>query len=309
LAYQAEAVFMRILVTGASGFLGRHVTAHLGRQRHEVLRLTRGPLDPVDPRLLHWDPSKAELDVRALQGLDAVIHLAGEGIADARWTEAYKQRLLDSRIQSTRLLVEALAGQAQKPKIFLAASAVGYYGDRGNEELSEASTPGQGFLPSLCSQWEAEAACAAELGMRVLHLRLGMVLGTDGGVLKKTLLPFKLGFGGRLGSGRQWMSWIAVSDAVRAVSFLLERPESSGIYNVVAPNPVTNAQYTQSLRRALSRPALLPIPGFALRAAFGEMADALLLAGQRAFPVRLKADGFTWELPYIGEALNGLLQA
>jgi uncharacterized protein (TIGR01777 family) len=300
---------MRILVTGASGFLGRHLTAQLGRQRHEVLRLTRGPLDPADPRLLHWDPSRAEVDARALQDLDAVIHLAGEGIADARWTEAYKQRLCDSRLQSTRLLVEALSAQRQKPKIFLAASAVGYYGDRGNEDLSEASTQGQGFLPALCAQWEAEAARAADLGMRVLHLRLGMVMGTDGGILKKTLLPFKLGFGGRLGSGLQWMSWIAMSDAVRAVSFLLERPAGTGVYNLAAPNPVTNAQYTQSLRRALSRPALLPIPGFALRAAFGEMADALLLAGQKAFPARLKAEGFTWELPYIGEALNRLLQA
>ena len=301
---------MRILVTGASGFLGRHLVAALGRQRHEVLRLTRGPLDPSDPRLLRWDPTRDSIDERAVQGLDAVIHLAGEGIADARWTEATKQRIRDSRILGTRLLLEALGAQAVKPKVFLAASAVGYYGDRGSEDLFESSPPGAGFLSSLCVDWEAETGRAADLGLRLAQMRLGMVLGPEGGVLQKTLLPFKLGLGGRLGSGRQWMSWIASSDVVRAMLFLLGRPGSSGVYNFCAPNPVTNAQYTQSLRRALNRPALVPVPRFALRLAFGrEMADTLLLAGQKVHPLRLKAEGFTWSMPYVGEALNRLLQA
>jgi uncharacterized protein (TIGR01777 family) len=300
---------MRILVTGSSGFLGRNLVAYLGRQRHEVLRLTRGSLDPADPRLLGWDPGKGSVDAEALKDLDAVIHLAGEGIADARWSEPVKRRLRESRVQATRFLVDALAAQSRKPKVFMAASAVGIYGDRGAEELTEAAPPGAGFLPGLCVEWESESSRASDLGARVLQLRFGMVLGADGGILKKTLLPFKLGLGGRLGSGRQWMSWIALSDLLRAVCFLLQRPESAGIYNLCAPNPVSNAQYTQSLRRALSRPAPFPIPGFVLRAAFGEMADALLLTGQKALPARLRAEGFTWELPYIGEALNRLIQA
>ncbi|HTB23377.1 MAG TPA: TIGR01777 family oxidoreductase [bacterium] len=299
---------MRILVTGASGFFGRQVVAALGRNRHEVLRLTRGSLDPADPRLLHWDPSKAQIDERAVQGLDAVIHLAGEGIADARWSDAYKQRLRDSRILGTRLLVDALAAQAAKPRVLLAASAVGYYGDRGSEELSESSRPGAGFLASLCVDWEAETARAAALGLRVVQMRLGVVLGLGGGVLKKTATPFKMGLGGKLGNGRQWMSWIAAPDAVRALLLFLERERCSGAYNLCSPNPVTNAQYTQSLRRAFNRPALMPVPAFVLRLAFGEMADSLLLASQKVLPLRLKGEGFTWGMPYVGEALNRLLQ-
>jgi len=299
---------MRVLVTGAAGFLGRHVVAALGRQRHEVLRLTRGSLDGADPRLVQWDPARGTVDPAALEGLDAVVHLAGEGIADARWSDAVKQRLRDSRIRGTRVLVDALAARERLPKVFLSASAVGYYGDRGSEDLSESSPAGTGFLPSLCQDWEAECARAGALGMRQAHLRLGTVLAPDGGVLQRTLLPFKLGAGGRLGNGRQWMSWIALPDAVGAVLHLLGREASAGAYNLTSPNPVTNSQYTQSLRRALSRPALIPVPAFALRLAFGEMADALLLSSQRALPVRLKAEGFRWQLPFIGEALNRLLQ-
>jgi uncharacterized protein len=300
---------MRILVTGASGFLGRRLVEALGRRRHEVLRLTRGPVDPSDPRLLRWDPARGQVDERALRGLDAVLHLAGEPIAGARWTEAVKRALLDSRVQSTRLLVDALGAQSRKPQVFLAASAVGWYGDRGDEELSEESAAGSGFLSSLCAQWEAESARAAGLGARLVQMRLGLVLGREGGLLKRSVLPFRLGLGGRLGSGRQWMSWIALADAVRAALFLLERPGCSGVYNLTAPTPVSNAQYTHSLRRALSRPALIPVPGFVLRAAFGEMADALLLSSQKVLPQRLRREGFTWDLPYIGEALNQMLQS
>ncbi len=298
---------MRILVTGATGFLGRHVVAALGRKRHEVLRLTRGPLDPSDPRLLSWDPQQGRLDPGALEGLDAVIHLAGEGIAGPKWSEAVKLRIEHSRIRATRLLVDSLAAARARPRVLLAASAVGYYGDRGDEELDESSAAGAGFLASLCGRWEAEAARAGDSGIRVLHLRFGVVLGPGGGVLGRMLPAFRLGLGGRLGSGRQWMSWISLPDAVRAALFLLESAEAAGPYNLCAPNPVTNRVLTQSLGRALSRPALLPVPAALLRAAFGEMADALLLSGQRAAPRRLREAGFDWEHPYIGEALNHLL--
>lgn len=298
---------MRILVTGASGFLGRRMVAELGRRRHAVLRLTRGPADPADPRLLSWDPAKGFPDEGALEGLDAVIHLAGEGIADRRWTEDHLMRVRESRIQGTRTLLDALARRQAKPKILLAASAVGIYGDRGEEDLPESARPGSGILASLCVDWEAEAARAHDFGLRVVHLRFGTVLAPDGGALRRMLLPFTLGLGGRLGSGKQWMSWISASDAVRAMIFLLERDASSGAYNLCAPNPVTNAQFTQSLRRALSRPALIPIPGFALRLFLGAMVDEVLLASQKAQPARLRAEGFTWGVPYIGEALNQLI--
>lgn len=298
---------MRVLVTGASGFLGRHLLAALARRRCEVVRLTRGPLDPSDPRLLRWDPERGQVDEAALRDLDAVVHLAGQGIADAKWSPAVRQRLRDSRVAATRLLVEAVAAQKRRPAVLLSASAVGYYGDRGNEELSESSLPGDGFLPELCREWESESlAAAGRWGCRVAVLRLGLVLGRDGGVLRRTLLPFRLGLGGRLGSGRQWVSWIALQDAVRAALFLLESPGASGAYNVCSPHPVTNRLYTQSLARAVGRPAVLPAPAFALRLAFGELADALLLASQRTLPIRLREAGFSWDLPYVGEALNHL---
>ncbi len=299
---------MRVLVTGASGFLGRHVVAELGKRRHEVLRLTRGPLDPADPRLKRWDPDQAWIDPEALTGLDAVIHLAGESIAGARWNEAVKARLLDSRVRGTKVLVDALASRSDRPKVLLAASAVGLYGERGDEDLDESSPAGAGFLAELCGRWESEAGRVTALGVREVRLRLGMVLGSEGGALRKMLPPFRLGLGGRLGSGRQWMSWIAMRDAVDATLFLMEREDASGPYNLCAPLPATNAQFTQSLGRALGRPARLPVPAFALRLAYGEMADALLLAGQKALPRRLKDAGFNWSQPYLGEALNHLVR-
>jgi hypothetical protein len=280
----------------------------LSRRRHEVLRLTRGATDPKDPRLLRWDPALGSLDPAALD-VDAVVHLAGEGIAQGRWNAAVKQRLRDSRVGPTRLLVAALAARPRPPKVFLAASAVGYYGDRGAADLDESSPQGADFLAGLCGEWERESLRAAEAGMRTVVARFGLILGPDGGVLRRLLLPFRLGLGGRLGSGRQWISWIAVDDAVRAVEQLLGDPGHAGVYNLTSPNPVTNAQFTQSLGRTLNRPAPIPLPGFALRLAYGEMATALLLAGQKAHPARLKTAGFKWELPYVGEAMNHILKA
>lgn len=298
---------MRVLVTGASGFLGRHLVAGLVKQRHEVLRLTQGPADSADPRLRRWEPSKGWIEPGALEGLDAVVHLAGEPVAGKRWSEIHKQKVRDSRVQGTRLLIDALAQVEKKPKALICASAVGIYGDRGDELLDESSASGGDFLASVCRDWEAEALRAEDLGIRCAQARLGMVLGMDGGALKMMLLPFRLGLGGRLGSGRQWMSWISSEDAVRALIFLIEQPGARGPFNLTAPNPCTNAQFTISLGRALARPAFFWLPAFVLRLALGEMADAMLLGGQKALPLRLKQMGFTWGSPYIGEALNKAL--
>ena len=296
---------MRILVTGANGFLGRHLGQRLSELRHEVWRLERR-LDPADPRAFAWDPAKGELDPAALQGLDAVIHLAGAPIAGRRWDAAYKQQLRDSRVASSRLLIDRLGAVEAKPRAFLAASAVGLYGDRGDERLDEASAPGTDFLASVCLDWEAETRRAADLGLRLVQARVGLVLGPDGGLLQRLRLPFKLGLGGRLGNGRQWMSWIAIDDLVDAFLFLLDRPDLSGAFNLTAPNPVTNAQFTQSLARALNRPALVPLPAFAIRALLGEMGQTLLLGGQRVAPQRLTQAGFHWRSAWVGEALNHL---
>lgn len=299
---------MRILVTGASGFIGSHLVAALARQRHEVLRLSRAPLDPSDPRQLHWDPATGELDPAPLKDLDAVVHLAGQNLASGRWDEAFKAKLRASRVEGTRLLIERLAAAGAKPSVFVSASAIGIYGDRGAQDLDENSAAGPGFLAELCQAWEEESSKAGGLGCRVVQLRLGMVLGTKGGVLKRLILPFSLGLGGRVGSGEQYYSWISIQDLQRLFLWCLEQPQAQGVYNAVSPNPVTNAQFTRSLARALSRPAFFPMPAFAAKLAFGEMAEALLLGGQKVLPARLKAQGFTWEHPYIGEGLSRLLQ-
>jgi uncharacterized protein (TIGR01777 family) len=298
---------MRILITGASGFIGRQLTAALARQRHEVYRLSRAAVDPADPRGFHWDPAAGSIDETALEGVDAVVHLAGEGIAERRWSPAVKQRIIDSRVQATRVLLDAISRRQAKPRAFIAASAIGFYGDRGSEDLDESSPAGQGYLAETCQAWEAETAKAAELGLRLVQARIGVVLGREGGALGKMLLPFKLGLGGRIGSGRQYMSWIAIHDLVRALLFFIENAETSGVYNLTAPNPVTNAQFTLSLGRALSRPAVLPMPAFAAKLAFGEMAQDLLIGGQKVLPTRLKAAGFQWESPFIGEGLSKVL--
>ena len=300
---------MKVLVTGASGFIGQRIVKALAKQRHEILRLTRSAADPGDPRSIHWNIEAGELDPAALEGLDAVIHLAGENLSAKRWTPAFKAQILESRVKGTQLLLSALERTAVKPKAFIAAAAIGYYGNRGAQELSEDSEAGTDFLAQVCQAWEAETSKASALGCRVVQLRIGMVLGKEGGALGKMLLPFKLGVGGKIGNGKQYYSWISVEDLQRAFLFAVKNEAMSGVYNAVSPNPVTNAQFTSSLARALSRPAFLPMPAFAARLAFGEMADALLLGGQKVTPSRLKAAGFQWEHPFIGEALNKILNA
>lgn len=306
---------MKVLVTGASGFIGSRIVQALGRQRHEVLRLSRAGARPDDPRLIHWDPEKGELDGAALADVDAVIHLAGENLSGKHWNPAFKEQIVHSRVQGTQVLLAALEKAGAKPKAFIAAAAIGIYGDRGSEELSEESPAGAGqgegtgaaYLAQVCQAWESATRQASALGCRVVQLRIGLVLGKEGGALKRMLLPFQLGLGGPIGNGKQYYSWISADDLVRIFLFALEKQDCMGVYNAVAPNPVTNAQFTASLGRAVSRPAFFPMPAFAARLAFGEMADALLLSGQKVNPARLKAAGFTWETPFIGEAFNRIL--
>lgn len=254
-----------------------------------------------------WDPAVGEVDAAALEGLDAVVHLAGESIAAGRWTAERKDQILRSRTESTSLLSGALARLTRPPATLISASAIGFYGNRGDEVLTEESPPGVGFLAEVCREWEAAAEPARQAGIRVVNLRIGVVLSARGGALKQMLPAFKTGAGGRIGDGRQYISWIALSDLVAAVRFLLTTPQASGPVNAVAPHPVTNAEFTKALGRALGRPTLLPLPAFAVRLAFGEMGEALLLGGARVLPARLQAAGFRFRHAELEGALHAAL--
>ncbi|MBM3278250.1 MAG: TIGR01777 family oxidoreductase [Candidatus Handelsmanbacteria bacterium] len=295
---------MRVLVSGAGGLIGAALIGSLRHQRHEVRCLTRGKTSGSD---IPWDPEAGRLDAGALEGLDGVVHLAGENIAGGRWTPARKERILSSRVQGTHLLSERLAGLHQPPPVLLCASAVGYYGDRGEEVLEEDSPPGQGFLAEVCRAWEGAADPVRGAGIRVAHLRFGMVLSARGGALARMLLPFRMGLGGRLGSGNQYLSWIHIDDAVLALIHLLEHPGLSGPFNATSPRPCTNADFTQALGKALRRPTPFPAPAWVLRLALGEMAEELLLASTRTRPARLLASGFRFEHPELEESLRHLL--
>lgn len=253
-----------------------------------------------------WDPGGGRLDASELEGFDAVVHLAGENIASGRWTKERKERIRSSRVQGTSLLAERMAQLERPPAVWLSASAVGFYGDRGAEPLVETSQPGEGFLAEVCKAWEGATAAAPE-SVRVVHLRTGMVLGEDGGALERMLLPFRLGFGGVLGDGRQYMSWISLGDLVAAMSFLLGEKTLAGPVNMVAPDPLTNREFTETLGRALKRPTVLPAPAFALRLALGQMADELLLSSARVVPRRLLDAGFTFRSPNLAAALGRIL--
>ncbi|MBI3846529.1 MAG: TIGR01777 family protein [Planctomycetes bacterium] len=254
-----------------------------------------------------WNPEKGVFDAQPLEGTNAVVHLAGEGIAEKRWSSAQKERIRRSRVDGTRLLVDGLRKLQSKPSVLVCASAIGWYGARGDETLDESATPGQGFLAEVCREWEAEAAKATELGIRVVQLRIGVVLATAGGALTKMLPIFRLGVGGKLGSGRQWMSWIHVDDVAAAIRFAIETPSLSGPVNATAPSPVANLEFTKTLGRVLGRPTLFPAPAFDLRVAVGEMADDLLLSGQRVVPKKLLAAGFSFGFPTLEPALRDLL--
>ncbi|HEU4700197.1 MAG TPA: TIGR01777 family oxidoreductase [Gemmatimonadales bacterium] len=295
---------LHLVVTGASGLVGSVLVPFLTTGGHRVTRLVRRTPGPGEAR---WDPARGTIDAAALEGVDAVIHLAGENLAGGRWTEARKRRLVESRTRSTRLLAEALARLAQPPAALVSVSAVGIYGDRGDEPLDETSAPGADFLARLALAWEAAAAPAAEAGIRVVHPRLGVVLTPAGGALAKLLLPFRLGAGGRLGDGRQWMSCLSIDDAIGILYEAAAGAALAGPVCAVAPAPLTNAEFTRALARTLHRPALLPVPATALRLALGELADAALLASQRVLPHALAAAGYPFRHPTVPAALAHVL--
>ena len=297
----------RFLLSGASGMLGAALNQALTASNFPVLKLVRQA--PSAPREIQWDfsanPPVAE--TQALEGLAGAVHLSGANLASHRWTARYKAEIARSRIESTRALAKTLAGLRQPPQCLLVASAVGLYGDRGDELLDETSAPGTGFLADLCQLWEAAAQPAVEAGIRVAHLRFGVVLGPCEGALARLVPLFRLGLGGRLGSGRQFMSWITLPDVVSAILFVLETPWLAGPFNLTAPNPVTNAQFTRALAAHFAMPAVLPAPAFALRIAMGEMVDEALLSSVRAYPAKLTAAGFHFAHPALMQALPAIL--
>lgn len=294
---------MKILISGSSGLIGTAATTALKSDGHNVVHLVR-PGKTAKAGDVQWDPMRATVDVAGLEGIDAVIHLSGAGIADGRWTEERKQLLRSSRIDTTRVLVDSLSRLKQKPRLLIVASAIGYYGDRGDEILTESSTTGTDFLALVCRDWEAEASRAAERGIRTVMLRTGVVLSGKGGALPKMLPPFKLGVGGRLGSGQQWMSWISIEDVAGIIRHTIANQQVSGPVNVVAPNPVRNEEFTRLLAGMLHRPAIFPAPAFVLRLAMGEMADAVLLSSDRVKPEQMLAAGYKFRFEILEPALR-----
>ena len=304
---------MRILVSGSTGFVGTSLVQALKRDGHTVARLMRPEssrleAEGLQAQIVRWDPVSGQFDAPAAEGADALVHLAGASIAGGRWNAARKTLLRTSRVDATGHLIGALSRLQRPPRVIVAASAIGYYGDRGDETLTESSPPGSDFLAAVCGEWEAEAARGAEFGARVVMLRFGIILAAHGGALARMLLPFKLGVGGRLGSGRQWMSWLTLDEAVGIVKFALASSGLSGPVNTITPHPVQNKDFTRILARALHRPALFPAPAFALRVALGEMADALLLVSQRVVPTKLQQAGFRFAHPELATALEEALR-
>jgi uncharacterized protein (TIGR01777 family) len=293
----------RILISGASGLIGSALVPSLESHGYEVTLLVRR--QPTKSNEIPWDPMRS-IPPDLVSSYDAVIHLSGESIT-GRWTAARKARIRDSRVISTRNLSEALAKATTPPKTFLCASATGYYGSRGDEVLTEDSTLGTGFLPEVCQEWESATEPAASAGIRTVNLRTGLVLSKNGGPLKEMLLPFRLGLGGKIGSGRQWWSWIHIEDFVAAVLHILQNESVKGPVNMISPNPVTNAEFTKTLAKALSRPAIFAVPAFAARLALGELADEALLASARVEPKALLDSGFGFRFPQLGSALENLL--
>lgn len=293
-----------IVVTGASGLIGRALVDRLRARGQTVRRLVRSATGHAGDFL--WDPARGVLDPAAMAGATAVVHLAGEPVAH-RWTPARKAAIRDSRVQSTALLARAIAALDGPSPVFLSGSAVGFYGDRGDELLDETSAPGRGFLPTVCQAWEEAAQPAVAAGARVAFLRTGVVLHPEGGALEKLLTPFRLGAGGPIGTGRQWLSWISLEDEVRGIEQALWTDAIRGPVNLVAPTPVTNAEFATTLGRVLARPALIPVPAFALQLLYGEMAEETILAGQRVMPRVLLAQGFAFAHPTLEQALRSML--
>ena len=296
---------MKLLISGSHGLVGKALVKSLESEGHEIFRLVRHA--PASDSEIEWSPDRYSIALARLEGFDAVVHLAGESIASGRWDEEKKRRIRESRVKGTKLLSDALANLARPPKTLISASAIGYYGNRGDELLTETSPPGDDFLASVCVEWENSTAHAAEKGIRVVNTRFGIILDSEGGALAKMLTPFRMGVGGKIGSGKQWMSWIALDDVVGAIRGALTNETLNGPVNFVAPHPVTNAEFTKALGRALSRPTFFPIPAFGARLVFGEMADALLLSSQRVDAKRLKEAGYQFSFPQLEGALRHVL--
>jgi uncharacterized protein (TIGR01777 family) len=297
---------MNILVSGASGFVGSYLIPFLARHAHQVTRLVRSR-PKTGAQEIFWDPKGGKLDTTLLEGFDAVVHLAGENIAAERWTEQRKQHILESRVAGTRLLARALTDLKRPPEVMVSTSAIGIYGNRSNEILHEESGPGTGFLADVCRQWEQSAEAVKGKGIRLVTLRMGMVLSAAGGALPRMLTPFRMGAGGRVGDGTQFMSWIALEDLLEIILFACTEPSLRGAVNAVAPEPVTNLVFTQTLGRVLRRPSVMPVPAFAIRLIFGEMGQQLLLSSTRVEPARLRAAGFRFRYPLLEPALRHLL--
>ena len=297
---------MNITITGASGLIGRRLLKNLGAAGHALTVVSRhaGTNVPPGVGVVAWDPMKGPAPEDGVRNANAVIHLAGEPVAQ-RWNEDTKQRIRESRVVGTRNLVQALAKLRNAPRTLICASAVGYYGSRGDEVLREDSAPGQSYLAEVCAAWEKEAVAAEAFGMRVVRVRIGVVLDARGGALRRMLTPFRMGAGGKLGDGKQWMSWIHLADLAAMFQFAVENPVH-GVLNGVAPIPVSNADFTKTLARVVHRPAIFPVPAFGLKLLFGEMSE-ILLASQRVLPAAAEAAGFKWGFPELGGALEDLL--
>jgi len=299
---------MKILVTGASGMVGSDLVSRLEEIGHKVLKLSRKEAEESNE--VKWDPKDGfdEAEFSKLEGINAVVHLAGESVANGNWSEEKKNKIRESRVLGTRTLVDALGRLKDPPKIFVSASAIGFYGDRDDEILTEESEAGSGFLPDVCKEWEAEAFKAEDFGARVVVLRTGIVLSKEGGALAKMITPFSYGVGGVVGTGKQYMSWITLTDLVKLIIFLVNNDEVQGVVNATTPNPVTNEEFTKTMGKVVNRPTILPVPGFGIKLIFGEMGEKLLLEGARVLPEKLEKYGFEFEYPNLEEALKRALE-
>ncbi len=296
---------MRVLITGASGLIGKALQTSFAEKGYEMLLASRNA--PTDDQHIQWSIEDGFTEPERLEGIDVVVHLAGENVSGLRWTDEKKKAIRDSRVLGTRNVVEAISKLKSKPKVLIASSAIGFYGERGDDEVTESSSPGDNFLAEVTKAWETESRRAEDAGIRTVLLRTGIVLSKDGGALATMLTPFKLGVGGVVGSGKQWMSWISLDDVVAIVNYAIENENVRGAINAVSPNPVTNEEFTKTLGEVLYRPTFIPLPGFAVGMIFGEMGEVLLLASTKVAPKRLEDAGFEFKYPELKAAIEHAL--